>query len=136
MDTPVKIKLCWTEEQEIFQRLYQAVFNAESPVEVIDTCIFGDFEDLKVKVTEKRPEVLLIGCRYISVDLLSGLNHLQSSFPTLGIVLLAAVLRYEDLLLIRGYIENTKSPFGFLLKNHWRVQNSFTASFHWSKWAK
>lgn len=116
MDTPAKIKLYWTEEQEIFQRLYQAVFNTESPVEVIDTCAFGDFEKLKLNVTQKKPQVLLIGCRYISVELLQELSMLQNSFSRMGIVLLASVLRYEDLLLIRNYIENTKSPFGFLFK--------------------
>jgi DNA-binding NarL/FixJ family response regulator len=116
MDSPAKIKLYWTEEQEIFQRLYQAVFNAESPVEVTGTCAFSDFVNLKSRVDSQRPEVLLIGCRFISKDLLKELSQLQTNFPTLGIVLLASVLRYEDLLLIRDYIENTRSPFGFLFK--------------------
>jgi len=116
MDSQARIKLYWTEEQEIFQRLYQAVFNVESPVEVIGTCAFSELPDLQNKVSSQKPEVLLLGCRYISVDLLKELNQIQTSIPTLGIVLLASVLRYEDLLLIRNYIENTRSPFGFLFK--------------------
>jgi DNA-binding NarL/FixJ family response regulator len=116
IETPVKLTLFWTEEQEIFRRLYQAVFNEESPVEVVGTCPFGDFEYLKNQVSNQRPQVLLIGCRNISTDLLRELHQLQSSFPTLGVVLLASVLRYEDLLLIRHHIENSKSPFGFLFK--------------------
>jgi DNA-binding NarL/FixJ family response regulator len=116
IETPVKIALFWTEEQEIFRRLYHAVFNEESPVEIKGTCPFGDFENLKTQVSKIRPQILLIGCRNISTDLLRELSQMQSSFPTLGIVLLVSILRYEDLLLIRHHIENSKSPFGFLFK--------------------
>jgi DNA-binding NarL/FixJ family response regulator len=116
MNTPVRIRLCWAEEQEIFQKLYQAVFNSESPVEVTNTCVFGDFEKLNAVVTANRPEVLMIGCRCISMELLKELRQLQTSYPHMGVVLLASILRYEDIILIRSYIENTKSPFGFLFK--------------------
>jgi len=116
MDSPARIKLYWTEEQEIFQRLYQAVFIDESPVRVVGSCPFGDLENLKTQVTRQQPDVLLIGCRSISADLLKELSQLQSCLPALGIVLLASVLRYEDLLLIRHHLENSRSPFGFMFK--------------------
>ncbi len=116
MDSPARIKLYWTEEQEIFQRLYQAVFIDESPVRVVGSCPFGDLENLKTQVTRQQPDVLLIGYRSISADLLKELSQLQSCLPALGIVLLASVLRYEDLLLIRHHLENSRSPFGFMFK--------------------
>ena len=116
MDSPARIKLYWTEEQEIFQRLYQAVFIDESPVRVVGSCPFGDLENLKTQVTRQEPDVLLIGYRSISADLLKELSQLQSHLPALGIVLLASVLRYEDLLLIRHHLENSRSPFGFMFK--------------------
>ena len=116
MDSPARIKLYWTEEQEIFQRLYQAVFIDESPVRVVGSCPFGDLENLKTQVTRQEPDVLLIGYRSISADLLKELSQLQSCLPALGIVLLASVLRYEDLLLIRHHLENSRSPFGFMFK--------------------
>jgi DNA-binding NarL/FixJ family response regulator len=111
-----KVKLYWIEEQEIFQKLYGAIFTREIPIEVVNSSAWGDFQTLKSKLTSCYPDVLLVGCKYISSNLLQELNQLHGEFPSLGVVLLASSLRYDDLLMIKQYIENTKAPFGFLFK--------------------
>jgi DNA-binding NarL/FixJ family response regulator len=111
-----KIKLHWTEEQEIFQKLYSAVFTKESPIEVVNISPFGDFTSLRSDLIKAHPDVLLIGCKFISAELLQEINRLHEDFANLGIVMIASSLRYDDLILVKQYIENTRAPFGFLFK--------------------
>jgi DNA-binding NarL/FixJ family response regulator len=111
-----KVTLYWIEEQEIFQKLYSAVFTSDCPIEVINTSAFGDFKVIRANMTKRVPDVFLIGCKYLSSELLRELRNLNSNFQSTGIVLLVSYLRHDDLVIIRQYIENLKSPFGFLFK--------------------
>ena len=104
------------EEQELFQKLYDAIFTNDSPVIVTSKSDFGDFTSLKTNLSQTRPDILMVGCKTVSQDLLSELCQLHESYPKLGIMLLASVLSYEDLVSIREYMENNKSPGGFFFK--------------------
>ncbi|MBN1190651.1 MAG: response regulator transcription factor [Dehalococcoidales bacterium] len=117
-DIPSRINLCWIEEQELFQKLYSAIFTPDSPVNVVcnSNTEFSDFDSVHQKIISSRPDVFMVGCKYISKDLLKDLSKLQSQFPRLGVVLLASILKYDDLILIKQHIESTRSPFGFLFK--------------------
>jgi DNA-binding NarL/FixJ family response regulator len=115
-ETEPKINLYWVEEQEIFQKLYAAIFTFDSPVKVVRNSAFDDFETVLQNVSSTHPDVFLIGCKYISKELLRELSKLQSEFPEMGIVLLASVLKNDDLKLFKQHLESTKSPFGFLFK--------------------
>jgi two-component system, NarL family, response regulator LiaR len=115
-DTSSQIKLYWIEEQEIYQKLYAAIFTAESPVIVVNTSPFNDFVTVQRNLLASHPDVLLTGCKYISKELLKELQRLQKHFPEMGVVLLASLLKNDNLLLIKQYIENCRSPFGFLFK--------------------
>lgn len=111
-----KVKLYWTEEQEIFQKLYSAIFTSESPIEVINSSSFDDFKTILTNLSSSSADVLLIGCKYISSELINEMRQVHTSFPSIGMVLLVSYLRHDDLLLIRQYIESAKGPFGFLFK--------------------
>jgi DNA-binding NarL/FixJ family response regulator len=111
-----KIRLYWIEEQEIFQKLYDAIFTAESPVTVVNRSDFGDFQTLKSNLSRSSPDILMVGCKNIHPDLLNELEAAHKSNPGMGIVILASVLNYEDIVSIRQYVENNKSPFGFFFK--------------------
>jgi two-component system, NarL family, response regulator LiaR len=115
-DTEPKVTLYWMEEQEIFQKLYAAIFTFDSPVRVVSSSTFEDFDNLFQNISSSRPEVLLVGCKYISRELLNALSRMQTEFPRMGIVLLASVLKNDDLKLFKLHLETTKSPFGFLFK--------------------
>jgi two-component system, NarL family, response regulator LiaR len=115
-ETEPKVNIYWVEEQEIFQKLYAAVFTFDSPVKVLGYSSFDDFTAISNNIISCRPEILLVGCKYISKDLLKELGKLQTEFPQMGIVLLASVLKNDDLRLFKQHLETTKSPFGFLFK--------------------
>jgi DNA-binding NarL/FixJ family response regulator len=106
----------WTEEQEIFQKLYSAIFTSDSPVEAAQSAPFGDFAALRNQIARGKPDILMVGCKNISLVLIRELSQLQGSFPAMGVILLVSALRYDDLLLVRQHIESTKSPFGFFFK--------------------
>jgi two-component system, NarL family, response regulator LiaR len=115
-ETEPKVNLYWIEEQEIFQKLYAAIFTIDSPVNVIRNSAFDDFATVFQNISLCRPDVFLAGCKYITQDLLNALSKLQNEFPGMGIVLLASVIKNDDLKLFKQHLESTKSPFGFLFK--------------------
>lgn len=114
-NTAAKVKLFWIEEQELYQKLYKAVFTSESIVEVLGNAAYGDFEILKSNLSVNKPDVLLVGCKSVSSEIIDELARIQSKF-SIGIVLLVSYLKYDDLLSLRQFIDNTKSKFGFLFK--------------------
>jgi len=114
-DTAAKVKLFWVEEQELYQKLYNAVFTSDSIVQVIGNAAYGDFESLKSDLSANKPDVLLIGCKSVSSEIIEELARIQSKF-SIGIVLLVSFLKYDDLLSLRQFIDNTRSKFGFLFK--------------------
>jgi two-component system, NarL family, response regulator LiaR len=116
LETSSKISVYWIEEQELFQKLYTAIFTPDSPVRVLNTSEFGDFNTVNLNFKGSHPDIFMVGCKYISKDILKELNKLQSQYPRMGIVLLASILKYDDLLLIKQHIEGARSPFGFLFK--------------------
>ncbi len=116
MESLARVKLCWTEEQEIFQKLYGAIFTADSPVDATQSAPFGDFAALRNNIARGRPDILLVGCKHVSMPLVRELSQVQCAFPAMGAILLVANLRYDDLLLVRQHLESTKSPFGFFFK--------------------
>jgi DNA-binding NarL/FixJ family response regulator len=116
IDTLKKIRLCWTEEQEIFQRLYRAIFTPECPIEVISSLEFGNHEETRGIVSNLKPDILLIGCKFISSELIHEISKFQTECPKTGIVLLVSLLKHDDVKTIKQYIENTRSAFGFMFK--------------------
>lgn len=115
-NSATKIKIFWIEEQEIYRKLYAAIFVTDSPVEVTGILSFDNIKSLSLALKKKPPEVLLIGCKSASTELMEDLSLIQEEFPEMGIMLLVSYLKYADLLSLKQFTENNKSPFGFLFK--------------------
>lgn len=111
-----KIKLWWTEEQELFQKLYNAIFTINSPVVVLGTTTFSDIENNSIHQSSEKPEVLLFGCNLISHETIRILAQLKKENPNMGILILAASLKYEELTHLRQYLSNQKLSLGFIFK--------------------
>jgi DNA-binding NarL/FixJ family response regulator len=116
MEITSRTKLYLTEEQELYQKLYPAVFDANSPVQIIGSCEFADFKTLAGDLASLPVEILLIGCNTLSIELLHQLDQAQIHHKQLGLILLAARIKYEDLKMVYQYLTNHKSAFGFFLK--------------------
>jgi DNA-binding NarL/FixJ family response regulator len=111
-----KIKLYWTEEQEIFQKLLAAIFDANCPFEVIKTARFGDFKSISDDLNQKPADVLLVGCNDISQEVIEGLETIRKIHRGMGMVILAASLRYEDVPALKAFISTTRSSCGIIFK--------------------
>jgi NarL family two-component system response regulator LiaR len=111
-----RIKLYWTEEQEIFQKLFSAIFDARSPFDVIQTGKFGDFKTINHDLSHNGAEVLLVGCNNMSHQLLGELEVIRKTHPGVGIVILASVLKYEDVPALKSFMTSTRSACGIIFK--------------------
>jgi DNA-binding NarL/FixJ family response regulator len=111
-----KIKLYWTEEQEIFQKLFDAIFDSHSPFEVIQTCRFGDFQKINNDLSLIKTEVLLVGCNSMSQAMLNSLEDIRKAHPEVGIVVLASVLKYEDVPALKEFMNGIRSACGLIFK--------------------
>lgn len=111
-----KVKLWWTEEQELFQKLYHAIFTLNSAVEVMGTTSFNEVESFNIQSCSDKPEVLLLGCNIISHETTLTLAKLKKVNSNLGILVLAASLKYEELPHISQFLATQKSSLGFIFK--------------------
>jgi DNA-binding NarL/FixJ family response regulator len=120
-----KIRLYCTEDQEIYQRLFEAIFSQESPVNLVNTPADEDLDNTLAGIKASRPDVLLFGRKHISTSIIHDLNQVKTEFPSLGILLLISSLKHEDLILLRKFIEDTPTRFGFLFKNSLTQSDQF-----------
>jgi two-component system, NarL family, response regulator LiaR len=111
-----KIKLYWTEEQEIFQKLLGAIFTPDTAFEVIQTGKFGEFKSISQDLTLNPVDVLLVGCNNMSQQILDALEEIRKTHSNLGIVILASVLKYEDVPALKGFLTRTHSACGIIFK--------------------
>lgn len=112
----VRTKLYWTEEQEIFQKLFGAIFDAQSPFEVVRIGRFSDFESIRNDLNAIAVEVFLVGCNSLSQKLLQELEEIRKTHPALGIVILAAVLKNEDVAALKEFMSGIHSGCGIIFK--------------------
>jgi DNA-binding NarL/FixJ family response regulator len=111
-----RIRLYWTEEQEIFQKLFSAIFDDHSPFDVVKTGKFGEFKVIKNDLALINAEVLLVGCNSMSQKLLEELEGVRKECPGVGIVILASVLKYEDVPALKSFMNGIRSACGIIFK--------------------
>lgn len=115
MDNLERTRLHWVEEQSIYHRLYQVIFPPDCPVVVTGTSAFGDFSGLASSLAGRPVDILMVGCKNLTLALMNEMNQIQVRFPSTGIMILAASVKYEDLGFLHSYLGN-KSPFALFLK--------------------
>ncbi len=111
-----KIKLYWVEEQEIFQKLFLAIFDAHSPFEVVKTGKFGDIIALNHVLKSIAVDVLLVGFNNLAHEFLRQLAEIRKTYPGLGIVILPSIVKYEDVPVLKTFVISTRSACGIILK--------------------
>lgn len=111
-----RIKLYWTEEQELFQKLFTAIFDASSPFETIQIGRYGDFKAINHELNTKTVDLLLVGCNNISPSLLEALDEIRRDHRGIGIVILAAVLKYEDVPALKTFMLATRASCAIIFK--------------------
>lgn len=116
MDSSEKINLYWAEEQELYQKLYTAIFTPESPVKIVGSVPRLDFSVIRSDLLNSRPDVLLLGCQDLSIDVMNGLARVREASPTTGIVLFSTAIKNDDFMQIRQQLVKINTPFGYFLK--------------------
>lgn len=116
MELSDRTKLYVSEEQELYQQLYPAVFDSLGPVEIIGSCEFADFKTLDADLSRLPADILLVGCNTLSAEFLEQLNRTRQNHNQLGLIILAANIKYEDLKLVYRHLTVHKSAFGLFLK--------------------
>jgi len=116
MENLERTKLYWAEEQEIYHKLYDAIFSADCPVEITGTSVFGDFSALNKSFSSRLPDILMIGCKNLSQPMLNEINQIQNRFTSLGLIILTASVKYEDLSGVHTDLSNNRNPFALFLK--------------------
>jgi DNA-binding NarL/FixJ family response regulator len=116
MDSSQKIKLYWAEEQELYQKLYSAIFTPDSPVTIAGSLPVIDFSVIKADLLRCHPDILLLGCQDLSIQVLNALGQIRASLPSTGIVLFSSTVKNADFMQIRQYLQKINTPFGYFLK--------------------
>jgi DNA-binding NarL/FixJ family response regulator len=116
MELSARTKIYIMEEQELYQKLYPAVFDIDSPAAILGACEFGDFKTLGNDLSRLQAEILITGCNNLSAALLEQLCLLRQNRNQIGLIILTANINNEDRKTVKQNLTNLKSAFGLFLK--------------------
>jgi DNA-binding NarL/FixJ family response regulator len=116
MELSGRTKIYVMEEQELYQKLYPAVFDNNSSAVILGGCEFGDFATLENDLCRLPVEILIIGCHNLSVTLLDQIHIVRQNHNQLALIILTANINNQDRNTVQQNLTNLKSAFGLFLK--------------------
>lgn len=119
MKTNTKLKvvrLFAVEDQELYRKMYSAIFPSDSPINLLDISANEDIRAINDKLLSLSPDVLLIGTKILSQSIIKDLEQIRADFPKLGIVLLPVLYSAEGIEQLRKLATKTESGMAIILK--------------------
>jgi DNA-binding CsgD family transcriptional regulator len=116
MERPEGITLHWSEEQEIYHRLYSLIFAPGCPVVATGHTAFGNLNELRETLTLDTPDILMVGCKDLTMSIIQEVYQIHHEFGVTGLILLASNIKYEDFSFIHACLGKNKKPFALFLK--------------------
>jgi DNA-binding NarL/FixJ family response regulator len=117
MDKYEYINLHWTEEQSIYHRLYSVIFADNQPVIVSGHTHFGDFKSLSASLNQSHTDILLIGCKTLTPQLIQEITKIRTQYSKLGLFLISANLKYEEIAGVQAHLGNHRGPLAIFLRS-------------------
>jgi DNA-binding NarL/FixJ family response regulator len=114
--TTEKIGIYVAEEQEIYRQIYKASFELDATFRFVGISSNGDEQALQKVLNSDKPNVLLMGTKRLHSHLFQELEHVCSSHPDLGIVLLLTSINEVDSALMRKLVQKCHAGIGIYLK--------------------
>lgn len=93
---PQAIRLYIVEEQETYREVYKSAFSSgvpKAPFDLLGICTNSDLTSIREVVATLNPDVLLVGTKNLSMNVVAELERVRVGNPRIAIVLL--LVRYE-----------------------------------------
>ena len=110
------LKLHIVEEQEIYRELYRHVLPEREGIELLQVSPSDEIETIRQKVTELRPDVLLLSFKKLNGVVVGELEQIRNKFPEMGIVILLVFYSSQDIELLRRLALSGESGMALFLK--------------------
>jgi two-component system, NarL family, vancomycin resistance associated response regulator VraR len=105
-----------TEEQELFRQIYKSSFELEIMFRFIGISTNGDEKALQNVLHTEKPDVLVMGTKQMDAHLFEEIEHVSTSNPGVGIVLLMTSIEESDNILLRKLVQKCHSGIAIYLK--------------------
>ena len=110
------IRLYIVEEQEIFRELYRYALPNQANMEILRISAGGEREAMARAVAELKPDILLLSVRKLDSSIIEELEHIKTSNPGMGIVILIVFYSSQDIELLRRLALCGESGMALFLK--------------------
>jgi DNA-binding NarL/FixJ family response regulator len=112
----MRLKIYTVENQEIFTAVYRSVFTTENGFKLMGTARDMTYKPLKEALATLRPDVLLIGTRALTRDLIATVQEIRTAFPAVGNVLLFDTFQSEGIKLLSRLATSNEAGMAVFLK--------------------
>jgi DNA-binding NarL/FixJ family response regulator len=104
------------EEQEIYRQIYKSTFEMDLNFRFVGISSNGDEQALQNVLHLEKPDVLLMGTKRLDTHIFQEIEHVCTSHPGLGIVLLLTNVNDADNALLRKLVQKCHSGIAIYLK--------------------
>lgn len=93
------------EEQEIYHQIFRNILKSRSNLNLLGASSNYSSDNLIKAVSLANVDMLLVGVRHVTPDLLSELESFYAEYPRVGLILLVACVSSEDICLLRRLLQ-------------------------------
>ncbi len=110
------VRLVVAEEQELYRNVYGTIFPAETGITPVDITLGIDYTIVSEKLTEHRPDVLLMSTMKLEREVIETLQQVRSDFPDVGVVMTFLLYNSENIRLLRQLVIGARGGVALFLK--------------------
>ena len=116
-----RVKVLIVEEQEVMREAYKTILMLESSIGLVgvrngDCFVTGNTDDVRKKLIDKKPHVLLVGIKAIEAETVKVLEAINQEFPNIGIVFMAQYYDTDSIIELKKFAKKN-SRGAYLLKS-------------------
>jgi DNA-binding NarL/FixJ family response regulator len=110
------VRLVVAEEQELYRNVYRTIFPAETGIMPVDITMGIDYAIVSEKLTEHRPDVLLMSTMKLEREVIETLQQVRSDFPDVGVMMTFLLYSNENVRLLRQLVIGARGGVALFLK--------------------
>ena len=112
----IPIGIYVVEEQAIYRHIYRSSFESENSFRLLGVSSNADQKTLSEALSNTKPDILLIGTKQFSSDLLAELEKVYLNYPRMGIILLLTAVKADETAIMRKLLQKCSSGIAIYLK--------------------
>lgn len=109
-------KIFVVEDQELLLTAYKSIFSEGNGYHLSGMTSSLTFPDIKEKLSLNKPDLLLLGMRLLTLDIVEEIKRIRNEFPGVGIILTFASYQSAAIKMLNSPAKDVKAGMAVFLK--------------------